>query len=204
MKNKIILSAVFTSYLFAGNYDNGIDFYTQGKYQKAIDSFTIASNNNDNRAMLAIGVIYANGDGVDKSDDKSFEWFKKAADAGNKNSWMKLGNIYAVKEDYKNSYKWFLKAAKKGDAKAAYNLGYFYTGGLGVKMDLEESLFWYEKASISGDTNAQLNLGFMYIGGHGTKVDYKKAAYWIKKAKLTGSTKADTMWEQFKLYDYED
>ncbi len=203
MLTKLFIPIILCTYLFAGSYDNGIYFYKQGKYKKAMESFLIASENTDNRAMLVIGIMYANGDGVKKDQKESFEWFEKSANAGNEHAWIKLGNIYASKEDYKKAFKWFQKAANVGNIKAAYNLGYFYTGGLGVKMDLKESLKWYEKASIAGNIDAQINLGFMYISGHGTKKDYKKAAYWIKKAKDTGNPKASIMWEQFKLYDYE-
>ena len=202
MLNKILISVILCSNLFAGSYDNGINFYKEAKYKKAMDSFLIASNNNDNRAMLVVGIMYANGDGVKKDAKKSFHWFEKSAKAGNTHAFMKLGNIYASKEDYKNAFQWFKKAANIGNAKAAYNLGYFFTGGLGVKMNLKMALIWYEKAAKAGDVNAQLNLGFMYIGGQGTKSDYKKASFWIKKAKDTGSAKANLMWEQFKLEEY--
>ena len=204
MIEKLFISVVLCSYLFAGSYDNGIEFYKQNKYKKAMDSFSIASNNNDNRAMLVIGIMYANGDGVEKNQTISLEWFKKAAVAGNIHSFSKLGNIYASRKNFKEAFKWFEKAANKDDAKAAYNLGYFYTGGLGVKMDLKQSLKWYKKAATLGNIDAQLNLGFMYIGGHGTKVDYKKAAYWIKKVKDTGNEKATIMWKEFKLGQYGD
>ena len=203
MKKKLFATIILSTYLFAGSYDNGIEFYKQGKYKKAYDSFKIATNSDDNRAMLVIGIMHANGDGVEKNHLKSLEWYKKAANAGNIHAFNKLGDIYASKKDFKQAFKWFEKAANKDDAKAAYNLGYFYTGGLGVKMDLKKSLHWYEKASILGNIDAQLNLGFMYIGGQGTKVDYKKAAYWIKKVKNTGSIKAQTMWEQFELEKYD-
>ena len=202
MLKKIFIFSILCTYLFAGSYDNGIESYKQSKYKKAMESFLIASNNDDNRAMLVIGIMYANGDGVQKDKEKSFEWFKKAANTGNLHAFNKLGNIYATEEDYAKAFKWFKKAADVGDSKAAYNLGYFYTGGLGVKMDLEKALSWYEKAAISGNIDAQLNLGFMYIGGQGTKVNYKKAAYWIKKAKDTGNSKANLMWEEFKLAEY--
>ncbi len=202
MTKKLFISAIISINLFAGSYDNGIEFYKDGKYKKAINSFLISTNNDDNRAMLVMGIIYANGDGVKKDQVKSTQWFEKAANAGNFHAYSKLGNIYASKKDFKNAFKWFEKAALNGDSEAAYNLGYFYTGGLGVEMDLKESLKWYEKASIAGNTNAQLNLGFMYIGGQGTKKDYKKAAHWIKKAKDTGNNKALILWEQFKLKDY--
>ncbi len=202
MTKKLFISAILSTYLFAGSYDNGIEFYKDGKYKKAIDSFLISTNNDDNRAMLVMGIIYANGDGVQRDSEKSFKWFEKSAKGGNIHAFNKLGNIYASKEDFENAFKWFEKAALNGDSQAAYNLGYFYTGGLGVKMDLKKSLEWYEKASIAGNTDAQLNLGFMYIGGQGTEKDYKKAAHWIKKAKDTGDQKALILWEQFKLKDY--
>jgi TPR repeat protein len=202
LKKKLSLIVLFCSFLLANSYDNGIAFYKKGLYKKAMDSFIISSNGQNNQAMFAIGVMYANGDGVKKDKNKSKYWFKKSALNGNINACNKLGNIYALKKDYKKSFKWFEKSAKKGDSQASYNLGYFYTGGLGVKMDLKKSLYWYEKSSIAGNIDAQLNLGFMYIAGHGTKVDYKKASFWIKKAKDTGSQKAKLLWDEFKLKKY--
>jgi len=202
MIKRIFVSSAITIQLFAGSYDNGIGFYKKAQYKKAIESFEIASNNNDNRAMLAIGIIYANGDGVKWDPIKSFDWFKKAANAGNKHAYLKLGNLFASQENYKKAYPWFLKSANTGNSEAAYKLGYFYTGGLGVKTDLKKALQWYEKAAISGNINAQLNLGFAYIGGLGTKVNYKKAAFWIHKAKDTGSEKAIELWKEFKLEEH--
>jgi len=203
MFKKFILYIICISYLYAGSYDDGIDFYKKALYKKAMKSFLIAVNNNDNRAMLAIGIMYANGDGVVKNQTKSIEWFKKAANSKNIYADNKLGNYYASKKDYKEAFKWFEKAANHGNSKAAYNLGYFYTGGLGVKQDLKMALNWYGKAAFAGNVDAQLNLGFMYIGGQGTKVDYKKAAYWINKAKDTGNIKAKLLWKEFQLEDYK-
>jgi len=194
---------LITSYLFAGSYENGIEFYKKAQYKKAFESFKIATNNLDSKAMLALSTMYANGDGVDKNLEKSIFWLKRSADLNNMIACYRLGEYYASKENFKDAFKWFEKAALDGNSKAQYNLGYFYTGGLGVDRDLKKSLQWYEKAATAGNIDAQLNLGFMYIGGHGTKVDYKKAAYWIGKAKQTGSTKAQIMWDEFKLGDYK-
>jgi len=204
MKNKLLASLILCTYLFAGSYENGIEHYKKGQYKKAKESFLIATNNNDNKAMLVLGIIYANGDGVSKDLNKSFKWFEKSANAGNTHAYSKLGNIYASKKDFENAFIWFEKAALKGDAKAAYNLGYFYTGGLGVKMDLKKAFKWYTFSAENGNIDAQINLGFACLSGLGTKKSYKDAAYWIKKAKNTGNEKAQLMWEQFKLKDYED
>ena len=105
---------------------------------------------------------------------------------------------------YKEASKLFTKSANSGDKESAYILGYLYTGGVGVEQDLKKSAFWYEKAAKLGHTNAQINLGWAYIGGMGRKVDYEKAAYWIKKAKQKGAKKAQMLWDEFKLYKYED
>lgn len=200
---KLFISTILATVVFAGSYDNGIESYKKGSFKKAMESFIIASNNDDNRAMLVMGIMYSNGDGVTKNLDKAFEWFEKSANAGNFHALSKLGNIYASKEDFKNAFKWFEKSALKGDNKSAYNLGYFYTGGLGVPMNLKEALKWYEISAKDGNIDAQINLGFAYMSGHGTTKDLKKASYWIKKAKETGNKKALIMWEQFKLKDYE-
>ena len=199
MGRKLFLLFILSSYLFCTNYDIGLDFYKKRNYDKAMNNFQIASNNNDNKAMLAIGIMYANGDGVKRDIKQAIKWYNKAAENGNSYAYSKLGNFYASKKDYKKAFKWFLKAAKIGDNKAAYNLGYFYTGGLGIARDLKKALHWYEVAAKAGNIDAQLNLGFAYIGGHGTKVDYKQASYWIKKAKDAGSTKAKLLWDEFKL-----
>ena len=202
MLKKYLFILLLAIYVFANSYDNGLDFYKKQKYQKAIDSFTIASNNDDHRAMYALGIIYTNGDSVKKDDKIALQWFIKSAKLGNIYAFNKLGNIYSVKKNYKEAVKWFTKAANKNDSNAAYNLGYFYTGGLGVKPNLKQSLYWYKESAKLGNINAQINLGFMYIAGHGTKVDYKQAAYWIQKAKNTGSSKANIMWKEFKLKNY--
>ena len=123
MKRKLLTSLLLCSYLFGGSYDNGIEFYKKAEYKKAIESFLIASNNDDNRAMLVMGIIYANGDGVKRDQNRSLEWFLKSANNGNIYAFNKLGNIYAsgvtVKQDYKKAFKWFHKSALTGDNKAA-------------------------------------------------------------------------------------
>jgi TPR repeat protein len=202
MYKKIIIFLLFCTILYGNSYENGLEYYKKGQYKEARQSFEIAVENLDNKAMLALGIMYHNGDGVKKDLNIAISWYEKAAKLGNMYAYEKLGNIYAMKQDYKKAAGFFKKAANDGNAICAYNLGYFYTGGLGVKRDLAKSLKWYEKAATLGNIDAQLNLGFMYIAGHGTKVDYEKAAYWIKKAKDSGHPKADVMWEQFKLKNY--
>ena len=199
---KIIFSIFILTNLIANDYLSGLEHYKKQHYSKALELFNKAAQENNDKAMFALSVIYFNGDGVKKDIDKSLLWAKKSAFFGNINAYEKLGNYNASKTNYKEAFNWFEKAAKRGSAKSQYNLGYFYTGGLGVKRDLDKALFWYTKSAEQNHIDAQLNLGFMYIAGHGTKVDYSKAVYWIKKAKELGSQKANEMWKEFKLDQY--
>ncbi|MEA1914565.1 MAG: tetratricopeptide repeat protein [Campylobacterota bacterium] len=200
---KSVLLLLIASYLFAGSYENGIEYYKKTQFKQALESFTIASNNNDDKAMLALSVMHANGDGVTKDSAKSIQWLKKSANLENEIACYRLGEYYAKDEKFEDAFKWFKIAADKGNNKAQYNLGYFYTGGLGVKMSLKDSLYWYEASAMNGNIDAMLNVGFMYIGGQGTPKNYKQAAVWIKKAKDAGNAKAQMMWDEFKLGDYQ-
>ena len=49
MKRKLLGSIILSSYLIAGSYDNGIEFYKAMKYEKAMNSFLTATNNQDNK-----------------------------------------------------------------------------------------------------------------------------------------------------------
>jgi TPR repeat protein len=50
---------------------------------QAYDWFKKAADKNDEKAMYAIGLMYKNGEGVDKSLAEARKWFQKAADKGN-------------------------------------------------------------------------------------------------------------------------
>lgn len=49
---------------------------------KACDWFKKAADKGDEKAMYAIGLMYKNGEGVDKSLAEARKWFQKAADKG--------------------------------------------------------------------------------------------------------------------------
>ena len=207
MNKNILIALSLSTLACACEYEDGLKYYQQSQYTKAKECFEQISNtksSQSSKAMLAIGVMYNNGDGVNRDINKSIKWFEKSALKGNMQASNKLGNYYASKEKYKQSFKWFEKSALKGNSEASFYLGYFYTGGLGVDRDLSKSMSWYEKSALKDNSKAQLNLAFMYIGGQGTKVDYAKASYWAYKAKKLGNPKANIMIEEFKLDEYKD
>jgi len=70
-------------------------------------------------AEMLLGEKYFEGEGLEKSDKKSFEWYLKAASNGDHHAQMIVGNFYAVgrvvKLDYTLAYAWLILAAEGND-----------------------------------------------------------------------------------------
>lgn len=70
-------------------------------------------------AEMLLGEKYFEGDGLEKSDKKSFEWYLKAASNGDHHAQMIVGNFYAVgrvvKLDYTLAYAWLILAVEGND-----------------------------------------------------------------------------------------
>ena len=80
--------------------------------------------------MSAIGNAYYDGKWADKSYEKAFHWFQKAALLDDKDAIFQLGICYyhgrGVEENYSLAQKWWRKSADKGNTAAMYNLGLLY------------------------------------------------------------------------------
>ena len=70
----------------------------------------------DPEAQFVLGKLHARGIGVEQSDDKSIEWFLKAARAGLPQAQNRIGKLYldgagGLPEDHETAFEWFSKAA---------------------------------------------------------------------------------------------
>ena len=142
-----------------------------------------------------LGYVYYNGQGVEQDYQKAFNWYRKAAEAGDTIAQSNLGYMYyqgqGVEQDYEKAFIWYQKSAEGGNVTAQSNLGYMYYSGQGVERDYEKAVIWFWKAANHGDIDAQCNLGCMYeLGQGGVQQDYKTAAEWYKKAAAQGNIDA--------------
>jgi|GEM_PF-106206 len=126
-----------------------------------------------------IGLLYANGQGVDKNETKAVQWFAKAAELENVNAQFELGGMYAwgcgdsVKKNATEAAKWFGKAAKQGHADANFCLGFMYLTGDGVGKDDVKASTFFIKAAKLGNINVQRSLHFI-VNGHNISQDNTK------------------------------
>jgi len=146
-------------------------------------------------AQFNLGLMYANGDGVQQDDAKAVKWYRKSADKGVAAAQSNLGLMYknglGVKQDDVEAVRWYRQAAEQGDAPAQSNLAVMYIKGQGVKQDDAEAARWWRKAAEQGVASAMYNLGSLYANGDGVIRSGETAADWFYKAGISYLKKAD-------------
>lgn len=107
-----------------------------------------------------------------KKYDESFEYMKKAAEAGVWESFGGLAKAYregwGTNVDYKKSSYWTIKAAEAGDSICMTLAGASYLNGIfGFEKDTDLALKWLASAIFNGEPNAE-----DILRGAGFKVEF--------------------------------
>jgi len=96
------------------------------EHPNQFDKLLETAESGDANAEFELGVRYAEGCGVDQSDEEAVKWYRKAAENGNVNAQFNLGICYAFGDGVPKSealaLKWYGVAARNGDAEAARRL----------------------------------------------------------------------------------
>ncbi len=153
--------------------------------RKAIEIITALADRNA-QATYLMGSAYANGVGVEKSDAKAVEWFRRSAEKGNVNGQYWLGNMMAIGRaggpaDAKAAKPWFEKAAQQGDPGSQYALALIFGNGLaGDPPSWEKAVPLLKKAAEKRESAAAMVLGMLYTNGTGVKKNPDEAAKWFR------------------------
>ena len=113
---------------------------------------------NDPLAELALAQMYAQGNGVPKSEADARVWLERAAEHGNADAQfemaMSLREGRGVIQDYEGALKWLQRAAENDNALAQYELGYMYRVGMGTPVDNVKAYVWFNLAAARGNVAA--------------------------------------------------
>ena len=116
------------------------------------------ANQGDTEAMLRVGEIYIQGNGVERDVAAGMKWMKKAADRRNGEAMYSMAQLYSAglgaQVNMQYAYEWYEKAANVGYAPGQYQLGLGYAKGIGVEKDLTKAREWLNKASRNGYLSA--------------------------------------------------
>ncbi|HET7921162.1 MAG TPA: tetratricopeptide repeat protein [Gammaproteobacteria bacterium] len=139
----------------------GVMLASNGNYKEAAFWYKKAALSGISTAMYNLGVLYFNGQGVDKSYSEAHRWFAHAAERGNPYAQLQLGLMsltgQGLPKDKEQEFYWYRKAAMQGLPAAAYNLAVMYHNGDGTKQDEVRAYAWMLLAGKGGiDTSSAL------------------------------------------------
>lgn len=147
-------------------------------------------------AQNQLGMVYANGNGVELNYKEAFIWIKKAADSGHIQSMRTLSWLYAngfgVEQSDEKAQETSIKLAELGEAKDQYFLASLYQSGLyGMQPDSEKMISWYYKSAQQHYARAQYALAKIILKGVDIKSNDEMAFQWLSLANMNGHKKAD-------------
>ena len=127
-------------------------------------------------------------------DTEAVTWYRRAADAGDLPSMLRLGQLLhsgkGVPPNALDATTWIKKAAE-ADYTAAWGvLAGRYENGLGVRRSDKEAFFWWRRLAERDDVAAQAKVGDMYNRGKGIDKDEAVAVTWFQKAADRGNRDA--------------
>jgi len=131
----------------SADVNTGISAYRRGDYATAFSEFNDASGRNDPLALNVIGIMYAEGLGVERNEKLAVDWFFKAQTLGSLEASANLGRMYAdgrgVPQSSAAALQQYRNAALGGYLPAMNRLAEIYEKGeLGVTADPALALEW--------------------------------------------------------------
>ncbi len=145
-----------------------------------------AAEDGDAFAQNEVALRYHEGYTVEQSDEKAFEWWKKAAAQDFPAALYGVGNCYqngwGVEEDMGKAVEYWMKAAEKGHDVSQYFIGSCYYNGIVLEVDQEKAFEWWRKAAEQGVPEAELNMGVFCVNGRFVPQNFEEAFNWFKRA----------------------
>lgn len=112
-------------------YVTAMKYYEVGRFKDAFDILTTSQE--DPRCLYALGTLFYNGQGVERSFAKSTEYYSQAAEAGILPAQVSAGFAYAnamgVPEDFDKAAYYLKMAVAQGEPAAKITLAEIYAKG---------------------------------------------------------------------------
>ena len=149
--------------------DEALSLYDQGRYSESFAYFEKAAQKGSASAQYSLGVLYYNGDGVDKDPTKAIQWLTQAAMNDSTKAMLLLGKIYnygweSVSEEVTKAIRWFNAAAAYDVAEAYFELGNIYYSKEGY-INYKKAAELFERAVELGDMASKNPLAILRANG---------------------------------------
>ncbi|KAG9298819.1 hypothetical protein G9A89_015840 [Geosiphon pyriformis] len=151
---------------------------------------TVYQKRDDESYASFLGFLYCYGLGTPVDKEKTFYWYKVAADRGEPLGLLQLGWCYheafGITQNDKKAFELFEKCASTGYATGQTWLGHCYEHGHGTEIDLEKAFTWYSNSAKGDCAWGQNMLAHMYRKGIVTQRDQAQAFLWFEKSAQRG------------------
>lgn len=158
------------------------ELYEKGLYEEAFAKYSDLAEKGVVDCQTFVGWMYLKGEGVDKSEDSAFEWYRKAAEAGSAEAQFRLAKLYAKKKDYSEALKFYKLSAAQDYSPALFRLGWVYETGRGIEQDSHNAFMHYERSAALGNIFGLKNTALMMIKGHLGVIQRFRGIYLFVKA----------------------
>lgn len=157
-------------------------------YPKAYSIIQDCASQGDVASLVLSGLMRLNGLGIEKDENKAFDYFMKAAEQSYPSAEYNIGRFYMIGTgcdiDFDKALHWLTLASEHGDPQAAYSIGYMYLKGFGVSQDYKKAISWFE---LSSWPMAKHWLGNIYYFGYGVPKDENKAILYYTQSQTPNS-----------------
>ena len=164
------------------NYANGREGIA-ADMGRAVELFHRAADQENDEARCLLGMIYAEGRGVEADAAEALRWIEKPLKKGLGQAWLTRGRIYEAcgdAEGFRKAMECYRRAAEPHQwdpvlpwleplpncrfyGEAAYHVGRLYNDGIGVDRDDREAAQWYAEAAKDALMNRHPRFHFLHI-----------------------------------------
>ena len=181
----------YAAYAIAQMYANGEavekdEAQAQNYYKQALSGFQKleADEQADDNLFYKMGRMFKLGLGTDVDMAKTIDYFKRAADLGNRNARRTMALEYIsgenIEQDIDKGIEMLTELADSGDTMSAYKLGKIYLSGEVVFTDLDKAEKYLLQAANDDNEFAMYSLAKLYLLDE--KKELPQAVRWLEKA----------------------
>lgn len=123
----LLLAAIWAQSASGEDFFDGLTAMKASRFEEARQIFLPLAQGGNADAEELIGVMYAMGLGVDRDDERAFEWYLRASLKGHPGAQSGIGWYYEVGRgipapDLVRAYTWYVLSAIGGDPDAAISM----------------------------------------------------------------------------------
>ncbi|KAI9027384.1 hypothetical protein CLU79DRAFT_832767 [Phycomyces nitens] len=179
----------------------GVRLAEELRYDEAIPWLVRASQMENPRALLKLGIMYETGQGVCQDNILAHKYYERASNVNDPVAQYILGLHYrlgtlGLERDHQQTKRFISKSAQAGFPPAQRVLGLMYAQQLissnngqadhARRKNYRIALSWFRRAASHGDVRALGLVGFCFEHGYGVSVDHKAAFVYYRKAVSLG------------------